>query len=207
MKKQKRQESKPAGRRGSPRWWSPPWWYWLVGFGALFLVFEAYGPALRSPFILDDLYLPYADANPPHSLLGWVRLQRPLLMFSFWVDYQMGGGDPHGYHVTNVLLHFAASIVVMLIAARFLGWAGVVRTHAASAGDIFGGALSIASAANGIGRIHRQQIRSVERLVLLFGVRGFHLCRFHELPSSDRDRRIIRRGGRQARNIRSRCPC
>ena len=139
MKKQKRQESKPANV-AMAAWWSPPWWYWLIGFGALFLVFEAYGPALRSPFILDDLYLYYADANPPHKLLGWVSLQRPLLMFSFWVDYQMGGGDPHGYHVTNVLLHFAVSIVVMLIVARFLDWAGVSgRMRQALA--IFAGAL------------------------------------------------------------------
>src|SRR5271154_1030778 len=83
MKKQKRPEIKPAAQvaqRGLPRWWT-----WLIGFGALFLVFEAYGPALHSPFVLDDLYLPYADVNAPAlPLIDWVRLQRPLLMFSYW---------------------------------------------------------------------------------------------------------------------------
>ncbi|MGA3188711.1 MAG: tetratricopeptide repeat protein [Bryobacteraceae bacterium] len=143
MKKQKRQENKPAAVPlpvRTPAWWSPPWWYWLVGFGALFLAFEVYGPALHSPFVLDDLYLPYADAHPPHSLTGWLGLQRPLLMFSFWVDYQMGGGEPHGYHTTNILLHFIVSTVVMLIAARLLEWAGVSgRMRQALA--VFSGAL------------------------------------------------------------------
>lgn len=141
MKKQKRQQSKPAPTAVSPAGWrSPPWWYWLVGLGALFLVFEAYGPALHSPFVLDDLYLPYADAHPPASLYHWAGLSRPLLMLSFWADYQMGGADPHGYHVTNVLLHFAVSIVAMTIAARLLEWAGVSgRMRKALA--IFSGAL------------------------------------------------------------------
>jgi tetratricopeptide (TPR) repeat protein len=143
MKKQKRQETKPAApvtKAAPAAWWSPPWWYWLIGLGALFLVFEVYGPALRSPFVLDDLYLPYAEANPPRTFLGWIAFQRPLLMISYWVDYQMGAGDPHGYHITNVLLHFFVSIVVMFIAARLLEWTGVSgRMRQALA--IFAGAL------------------------------------------------------------------
>jgi len=143
MKKQKRQETKsatPVTQAAPAAWWSPPWWYWLIGLGALFLVFEVYGPALRSPFVLDDLYLPYSEANPPHTFLGWIAFQRPLLMISYWVDYQMGAGDPHGYHTTNVLLHFFVSIVAMFIAARLLAWTGVSgRMRQALA--IFAGAL------------------------------------------------------------------
>jgi len=129
MKKQKRQVTKPVATAepvAVPGLWLPPWWTWLIGLGALFLVFEAYGPALHSPFVLDDLYLPYADVNAPVlKLSDWVRFQRPVLMFSYWVNYQMSGSEPHVYHTTNVLLHFLVSIVVMLIAARLLDWAGV----------------------------------------------------------------------------------
>jgi hypothetical protein len=143
MKKQKRKDSKfaPLAKAAAPAaWWWVPWWYWLIGCGALFLVFEAYGPALHSPFVLDDLYLPYAEQYPPRLLHGWVGFLRPLLMFSYWVDYQIGGGDPHGYHTTNVLLHFLVSIVVMLIAARLLEWSGVSgRMRQALA--VFSGAL------------------------------------------------------------------
>jgi predicted negative regulator of RcsB-dependent stress response len=146
MKKQKRPETKLAPQAAPAPAWSaalykmPPWWTWLIGLGALFLAFEAYGPALRSAFVLDDLYLPYGEPTAPPTLLGWVTNQRPLLMFSYWLDYQMGGTDPHGYHTTNVLLHFVVSIVVMLIAARLLDWAGVAgRMRKALA--IFAGAI------------------------------------------------------------------
>jgi protein O-mannosyl-transferase len=142
MKKQKRSEAKPAVQAPPvARWWSIPWWYWAIFLGGLFLVFEAYGPALRAPFVLDDLYLPYADTNAPvNHISDWVKFQRPLLMFSYWLDYQMGANDPHVYHTTNVLLHFLLSIVVMLIAARFLAWvdvSGRMRTALA----VFAGAL------------------------------------------------------------------
>ena len=141
MKKQKRPEVKVQAAQAAPSRF-PPWWTWLIGLGALFLVFEAYGPALHSPFVLDDLYLPYASANAPSmDLWGWVRQQRPLLMFSYWVNYQMGAADPHVYHTTNVFLHFLVSIVTMFIAARLLEWAGVagrMRTAlAVLAGAIF----------------------------------------------------------------------
>jgi hypothetical protein len=138
MKKQKRQETKLATPVAAST--LPPWWMWLAGFGALFIVFEVYASVMHSPFLLDDLYLPYADEHPPHTLFGWIRLQRPLLMFSYWVDYQMGGSDPHGYHITNILLHVCVSIVAMLIAARLLEWSGVTG-RMRTALTIFSGAL------------------------------------------------------------------
>jgi hypothetical protein len=141
MKKQKRQQIKAQASPVAIASWLPPWWTWVAGLGALFLVLEAYGPALHSPFVLDDLYLPYADVNAPNlPLSSWLRLQRPLLMFSYWVNYQMGASDPHVYHTTNILLHMIVSTVVMLIAARLLEWADVtgrVRT----ALSIFSGAI------------------------------------------------------------------
>ncbi len=142
MKKQKRSEAKQVVEAPpAARWWSIPWWYWAIFLGSLFLVFEAYGPALHGAFVLDDLYLPYADvAAPVHNLSDWISFQRPLLMFSYWVDYQMGASDPRVYHTTNVLLHFALSIVVMFIAARLLAWvevSGRLRTALA----VFSGAL------------------------------------------------------------------
>src|SRR5580658_5003540 len=108
MKKQKRQAIKPAVEAApAAESWLPPWWTWLIGACALFLAFEAYGPALHSPFVLDDLYLFYTDPNTASiPLLHWLEFQRPVLMFSYWVNYQMGGTDPHVYHTTNVFLHF-----------------------------------------------------------------------------------------------------
>jgi tetratricopeptide (TPR) repeat protein len=73
--------------------------------------------------------------------MRWLSFQRPLLMLSYWANYQSGGTDPHVYHTTNILLHFFVSIVVMFIAARLLQWTGVagnMRTMlAVFAGGIF----------------------------------------------------------------------
>ncbi len=111
-----------AGTTGPPaRPWI--WWPWATALAALFVAFEIYGPALRGPFVLDDRVLPFM--NPSIGLApfrAWIAGVRPLLMFSFWLDYQRGGVDPFGYHLTNLLLHFFTSVVVTFIAARFLAW-------------------------------------------------------------------------------------
>jgi hypothetical protein len=102
------------------------WWPWLAGLAALFVVLEIYGPALHGPFVLDDRALPFMsptiEVAPFWSWIGYVR---PLLMLSFWLNYQSGGIQPFGYHLANVLLHFMTSVVVAFIAARLLGWARV----------------------------------------------------------------------------------
>ncbi|HVO99186.1 MAG TPA: tetratricopeptide repeat protein [Bryobacteraceae bacterium] len=151
MKKKKRQTRAAARSNTAEAWPSQAWLYWLIGLGALCLVFEAYGPSLHGPFVLDDLYLPYADAHPPHQLLHWVYSVRPLLMFSYWVNYQIGAGDPHVYHTTNVLLHFVASSIVALIAARLLLWAGVSGTMR----------LTLAVFSGGLFLLHPLQTESV----------------------------------------------
>lgn len=191
MKKQKRSEVKPVAQAAAQpqkatRWWSIPWWYWVVFLGALFLAFEAYGPALRGPFVLDDLYLPYADVNAPvNHITDWVKFQRPLLMLSYWVDYQMGASDPHLYHTTNVLLHFVLSIVVMLIAARLLEWvevAGRMRTALA----IFAGALFL---------LHPLQTESVAYVASRSEVLSvlFYFAAFAVFIYSNRDSMTLKR--------------
>jgi len=140
MKKQKRRENKPAEVvAAAPRF---PWWYWAAGLAALFIVLEAYGPALRGPFVLDDQYLFYADpGTTSYTLSQALHTLRPLLMASFWVNYTMSGPVTYSYHAVNVLLHFGVSILAMCIAARLLQWAGVEgrmrQVLAAFAGALF----------------------------------------------------------------------
>jgi len=66
---------------------------------------------------------------------------RPMLMFSFWVNYAAAGVDPYVYHATNVLLHFFSAVLVAFIAARLLEWAGVEAGPAKPTLGIFAGAL------------------------------------------------------------------
>ena len=117
------------------------WWPWALALAALIVVFEAYSPALYGGFVLDDRTQPFADPNMSHSIWGWVGNVRPLLMFSYWVDYKLSDGvTPFTFHVTNILLHFATSWLIVLIVAKLLEWAGVAgRSRTILA--IFGGAL------------------------------------------------------------------
>src|SRR5215471_12301552 len=97
------------------------WWPWAVALLGLFIVFEAYGPALDGPFVLDDRYLPFFNPRIElASFRSWVTSARPLLMASYWVDYQVGQTATHGYHVTNVVLHFLGGVILALAVWRLL---------------------------------------------------------------------------------------
>jgi hypothetical protein len=63
-----------------------------------------------------------------------LRELRPMAALSFMIDARLWGGAASGYHGTNLLLHVACSLVVMLIARDVLkrGWG-----PAAAAGALF----------------------------------------------------------------------
>lgn len=99
----------------------PSRWPWLVGAAVVAaIVFELYGPALNGPFLLDDTYLPYDLPSPPATLMGWIAGVRPLLMFSYWLNFRVAGGDTFAYHATNVILHLLNGGLVWLIMRRLL---------------------------------------------------------------------------------------
>jgi len=102
------------------------WWPWAAFGAALLVALEAYGPALRGDFVLDDLYLPFGLPNADQlTLWDWISRTRPVLMFSYWLNYRMSGTETYSYHGTNVLLHTLVAIVIALVTARLLEWSGV----------------------------------------------------------------------------------
>ena len=112
----------PAVTQAAPA--GTPWWWWALGiFLTFFFVFEIYGPAIRAPFLFDDIYLPFlrpqfADA----PLSSWLGVVRPLLMLGYWFNYQASQSEPYSYHVVNVVLHVLNGILVWLIVRRLLAW-------------------------------------------------------------------------------------
>lgn len=84
------------------------------------LTLVAYLPALGNGFIWDDD--DYVTANPTLRSLGglwriWfepgaVPQYYPLTFTSLWIDYHLGGLEPFGYHLVNVLLHAANAVLV-----------------------------------------------------------------------------------------------
>ena len=111
----------------------PQRWPYAVGLlVALFAVLDVYWPAINGQFLLDDTYLPYMLPNyATASLIGWIKGLRPLLMFSYWLNFQYadpakaGMQDTFGYHFVNVALHFSNGILVFLALRKVLSWASV----------------------------------------------------------------------------------
>ena len=126
MKKQKRsvKASAPVSAAPAPRPWM--WWPWAAALAALAVVFGVYGPALNGEFLFDDRNLTFMSPNiASRTFSDWIANSRPMLGFSYWIDYQQSGAEPHAYHVTNVFMHVLTSALVALICARFLTWVKV----------------------------------------------------------------------------------
>jgi tetratricopeptide (TPR) repeat protein len=104
-------------------------WHWsamLAGGALVALVITAYAPALRAEFIWDD------DANVIDNvtLRSFDGLRQmwfvprstqqyyPLMYASYWVEYQLWGPRPLGYHLVNLLLDAAATILVWRLLVR-----------------------------------------------------------------------------------------
>jgi tetratricopeptide (TPR) repeat protein len=86
----------------------------------------AYVPALRGGFVLDDDVC-VTDNPLLRSIDGlwqlWVRGVPeehfwPVTYTAFWLQYQLWGLAPAGYHVVNVLLHAANAVLVWRLLAR-----------------------------------------------------------------------------------------
>ncbi len=99
-------------------------WLWLFAAGMI-IAFSVYSPALNGPFIFDDLHLPFSDPNADRMpLTFWVGGVRPVLMASYWVNYQVSGTRTPSYHAVNLILHAATAVIVFFLLQRLLKLAG-----------------------------------------------------------------------------------
>src|ERR1039457_6368687 len=83
----------------------------------------AFGASLGSGFHFDD----YAIFSDPalQSARGWLEVwaplqTRPLTYLTFWLNRQMGAGDPLGYPLFNLVFHLAAVLVAWECLRRLL---------------------------------------------------------------------------------------
>jgi protein O-mannosyl-transferase len=166
-------------------------WPWALGlFLAALAVFEAYGPVLRGPFIFDDEYLPFRRPGFPDDLGAWVAGVRPLLMFTYWLNFRISAEDTLYYHVFNVIFHLGASVLAFVLLRRLLALAGGPgeRDWLLPA---FGAGLFL---------LHPVQTESVAyvasrsenlSVMLLFGAMAVFLCRRAESVSWGRSAAIL----------------
>lgn len=89
---------------------------------------------LRSPNGLKEIWTPLGGKLPQYY---------PLTFTSYWIEYQFWQLGPTGYHVTNVVLHAANSVLVLAL-LRALG-----------------GSLWLAVGAAGVFALHPVQVESV----------------------------------------------
>ncbi|HYO84451.1 MAG TPA: hypothetical protein VES20_23820 [Bryobacteraceae bacterium] len=117
------------------------WMILLAALASIFVAFEVYGPALNGEFLFDDDYLPFQVPDMQNApLRAWLGV-RPVLMISYWLNYQNSGLDPWPYHAVGVLFHGLNAVLAWVIVRRLLsrvGETGATReTLAGFAGALF----------------------------------------------------------------------
>ena len=123
MKSKKAESGKKAKLAAAPaatHWWMPA----ALAVAALVVVFWVYSPALHGPFLFDDTILPFALPHFGAPLGDWLRGNRPVLMFTYWLNSRLSGDDTYSYHVVNILIHCLTSGLVFLMVRRLLEWSG-----------------------------------------------------------------------------------
>lgn len=95
---------------------------WAIGVGLL--IFGcAWANSLGGAFLLDDLVHVVGNPKirslwPPWDCFG--DSARPIVDLSLAMNFAIGRLDPAGYHVVNLLIHFATGAAIYLLACRVL---------------------------------------------------------------------------------------
>lgn len=83
----------------------------------------AFGGSLFSAFHFDDYGMlqdpSVASSGGWASCWGWLQT-RPLTWFSFWLNYQLSGREPWLWHLANIALHAACSLLLYRILQRLM---------------------------------------------------------------------------------------
>ncbi len=102
----------------------------LLAILLVLLTLAAFLPAIRAGFVWDDdrairdnALLDSSEGlrkiwAEPSSMSDFEAHYWPLVYTSFWVEHQLWGDDPRGYHAVNVLLHLANALLVWLVLLR-----------------------------------------------------------------------------------------
>ena len=85
------------------------------------VVVSLYANTLSHGFVFDDVTL--IQQNTDVTQLNWGRIlgrtgYRPVRTFTYALNYALGGADPFGYHLLNLLLH---ALLTFLLLRSILG--------------------------------------------------------------------------------------
>jgi protein O-mannosyl-transferase len=100
------------------------WQHALACSAAAFLAAVLYLNALSNPFVYDDhrMVVENTGITDLADLRAIILLEptRPLINFSYAVDYAIWGLNPFGFHLTNLLLHVLNVVLVFQLARRMV---------------------------------------------------------------------------------------
>jgi len=133
--KQRRAKPEEPVRTGRAAAWlrSTP----VLALGLFAFSWLLYANTLRNDFVWDDRTL--VVENTEIRTLDWPTVEhlfashywdilgrpgglyRPISALSFYVDYQLHGKDPGGYHLTNTLLNAFVCVLAFLLVLRLFG--------------------------------------------------------------------------------------
>ena len=85
----------------------------------------AYSNSLSAPFHFDDFGALQNDAErqiTPSVSLGEQVAGRPIVQFSFALNYAWGGLDVSGYHIFNIAVHIVCSLLFFSLVSTLLRW-------------------------------------------------------------------------------------
>lgn len=133
-----------AGLRSRP-------WFWMLA--ALLATAAAYAPGVSGGFLFDDF--PNIVDNDGVHVTTWSapallnaalsspssEFKRPLASLSFAMNYLLGGADPAGMKVTNIIIHLLNGLVAFTL-LRLLS-AGAIREPSRRDGALAGVAASL----------------------------------------------------------------
>ena len=153
-----REAVSPSSRSGSAspvstasRSARPPGWIERhraqVNSGLFLLCVALYWNSLAGDFVFDDVtairdnrdlrpHVPWRNLlhndfwGTPMSKEQSHKSYRPVTVATFRLNYALGGPDPAGYHLVNVILHGAVTLLYHSLCARLLGGSGLTAVVA-----------------------------------------------------------------------------
>ena len=103
-------------------WWRQDWFFALL---ILVLTTLAYFPALNgTPIWDDDAHITRLDLRSWDGLVkiwtqpGSTQQYYPLVHTVFWIEHQLWGDAPLGYHLVNIVLHCLSALLLLKILRR-----------------------------------------------------------------------------------------
>src|SRR4051812_12912017 len=108
---------------------------WLAAAAVAICVALVYGRALNAPFVFDDhdtiakntsirslwpLIGTEEHRGPLNPIRDLPTSARPLVNYSFALNYHFGGLNLVGYHVVNIVIHILSALLLFAVVRRAL---------------------------------------------------------------------------------------